>query len=314
MYGEDDYDLGIKLGLPKHHTVDERGFFTKEVPGLGGQYVKDGETEDEIINHLITKNYYLKAESYEHEYPHCWRCDTPLLYYARESWFVAMSKLRPKLLQANKAINWVPGHFKEGRFGEWLREVKDWNFSRERYWGTPIPAWHCKKCDKYEVVASLKEMNKKSFGSRNEYWVMRHGEAESNMLHVTDSGQGKYHLTDKGQAQVKKTVEKLKKAKIDMIIASPILRTKETEKIDQEILGVKDVSFDDRLREINLGVLTGSPSGTYNKDFPTYESRFEAGPAGGESLRDLRARVWDLFQDLEKKYRGKRILLVSHEY
>ncbi|MDO8574346.1 MAG: class I tRNA ligase family protein, partial [bacterium] len=314
MYGEDDYDLGTKLGLPKHHTVDERGFFTKEVSGLGGQYVKDDETEDKIINHLIAKNYYLKAEVYEHEYPHCWRCDTPLLYYARESWFVAMSKLRPKLIQANKAINWVPGHFKEGRFGEWLREVKDWNFSRERYWGTPIPAWHCKKCDKYEVVGSLEELSKKSFGPRNEYWVMRHGEAESNMLHVTDSGQGKYHLTDKGRAQIKKTMEKLKKAKIDMIIASPVLRAKETEKIDQEILGVKDVSFDNRLREINLGVLTGSPSGTYNKDFPTYESRFEKGPEGGESLRDLRARVWDLFQDLEKKYQGKRILLVSHEY
>ena len=313
MYGEDDYELGTKLGLPKHHTVDERGFFLREVAGLGGKYVKDDETEEDILEYLKKKGSFFSTGTYEHEYPFCWRCDTPLLYYARESWFVAMSKLRPKLLAANKLINWVPEHFKNGRFGGWLKEVKDWNFSRERYWGTPIPTWHCKKCDKYEVVGSLKEVNEKSFGSRNDYWVMRHGESEANMLGVIDVGQGKYHLTDRGKEEAEHAAEKLKRAGIDIIVASPVLRTKETEEIAAGVLKVKKVIIDDRLHEIKVESLRGRASGEYGKQFPTYESRFLGGP-GAESLREVRTRIWDLFQELERKYKGKQILLVSHEY
>src|SRR3989338_4762755 len=164
MYGEDDYQLGEKVGLPKHHTVDEEGKFTADLKavGLAGKKVKDKETEQAIVQYLKEKNLMLREEVYEHDYPFCWRCGTALLYYARNSWFIKMSSLRRQLLKNNEGINWVPDYIKEGRFGEWLREVKDWAISRERYWGTPLPFWRCSKCGEYEVVGSLGELRKSS--------------------------------------------------------------------------------------------------------------------------------------------------------
>jgi isoleucyl-tRNA synthetase len=322
MYGEDDYELGKKIGLPQHHTVDEEGKFTKDVPAFMGDYVKSKETDEKIFEHLKKNNNLLRTEKYEHEYPYCWRCGTPLLYYARISWFIAMSKLRTELLKRNQTINWMPAHVKEGRFGEWLREAKDWNLSRERYWGTPLPIWECKKCEHKEVVGSLDELDKLAGGSKNQYWVMRHGEAESNIFNIIDSGQRKYlHLTPRGKKQVEASIKRFKKElekkgeKMDLVIASDVTRTKETEAIDASVLTGEKAMFDKRLEEIHLGpTLTGLPDKKYSQFYPTYESRFEKRPEGGESLRDLRTRIWDFLRDCESRYRGKNILIVTHEY
>ena len=328
MYGEDDYKLGIKVGLPQHHTVDEEGRFTLEVPaGLAGCAAKpkdQGEsrkTDEKIFAYLRERGNFLRVEPYSHEYPYCWRCDTPIIYYARDSWFIAMSKVRGKLLSQNKKINWIPDYVKEGRFGEWLREVKDWNLSRERYWGAPLPVWECAGCRATECIGSLDELDKKAGGSRNKYWIMRHGEAESNIFDTLDSGQKNFHLTPLGRKQVKASIQKfkrsLKKKKnhIDIVIASSIERTKETEEIVVKELGTKEFSFDSRVQEINLGSLTGCHDKRYHDLFPTYEARFEVRPdGGGESLRDLRKRISEFFKDVESKYEGKNILIVSHEY
>ena len=318
MYGEDDYKLGIKVGLPEIHTVTEEGKFIKEVPGLEGLYVKAKETEKLIIEHLTRNNNFFASDVYTHEYPHCWRCDTPLLYYARSSWFVAMSKVKNSLIANNKKINWVPEYIKEGRFGEWLKEIKDWNFSRERYWGTPLPIWECIKCKRQEFIGSFDELHKKSSGANNQYWAMRHGQAETQLLNIIDSSaEDKYHLTDKGRKQVEKSAKELtkifKKEKLDFIISSDILRTKETSEIVSKALGVK-VIFDKRMREINVGVFSGGPDKNYHNSFPTLEEKFENKPERGESLRDLRTRLWELLQELESKHKNKKILLIGHDY
>src|SRR3989344_974294 len=161
MYGEDDYVLGTKLGLPKIHTVDEQGKFKDIVPDFAGQFVKSGKTENLIVEKLKNEGKLFKEENYEHDYPFCWRCDSPLLYYAKDSWFIKMSAVNKELLANNETINWVPDHIKEGQFGQWIKEGKDWAFSRERYWGTPLPIWECGKCNHRDVIGSIKEIEEK---------------------------------------------------------------------------------------------------------------------------------------------------------
>jgi isoleucyl-tRNA synthetase len=143
MYGEDDYQLGQVEGLPAQHTVGLDGAFTAAVKGFAGMAVKAAETEAALLASLHERGLLYRQESYEHSYPHCWRTGHPLLYYAMDSWFVRMSSLRDALLANNQHINWVPDTIKEGRMGDWLRNVKDWAFSRNRFWGTPLPVWIC---------------------------------------------------------------------------------------------------------------------------------------------------------------------------
>jgi isoleucyl-tRNA synthetase len=321
MYGEDDYTLGKKVGLPEHHTVDEEGKFMKDVPDVAGMYVKAQQTEQKILSHLEKNGNLLRIEAYKHEYPYCWRCGTAIIYYARTSWFIGMSKLRAELLKSNSGVNWMPEHIKKGRFGEWLREAKDWNLSRERYWGAPLPIWECSKCKHTEVVGSLDELDRLAGGSKNNYWVIRHGEAENNIFNIINSHGGKFHLTPLGKNEVAASVKKLKAAlakehkKIDLVISSDVLRTHETAEIAAaELTGGRIVS-DKRIQEVHLGPeLDGYHDEKYREMFPTYEARFERRPPKGESLRDLRSRLWEFLCDCELKYGGKNILLVSHEY
>lgn len=162
MYGADDYELGSSIGLPKVHTVNDQGVFNDTVTELAGKPAKDVDTDIEILKILTERNTLYKKHTYEHEYPFCWRCNHAVLYYAIESYVVRISKLKEQLVKNNQQINWVPEHIKEGRFGEWLNEIKDWNFSRNRFWGTPLPIWTCGECDSMEVVGSYDELKERA--------------------------------------------------------------------------------------------------------------------------------------------------------
>jgi len=159
LYGQDDFQLAQTYQLPYFHTVDESGNFKKEVERWAGKGVK--AVEKEIIAELAQRGLLYKQEEITHTYPFCWRCDTPLLYYALETWYIAVTKFKKNLLANNQKIHWVPGHIKTGRFGKWLAEAKDWAFARNRFWGAPLPIWQCQQCGAYRCVGSVKELGKK---------------------------------------------------------------------------------------------------------------------------------------------------------
>ena len=153
-FGEDDMEVGKANDLPVLMTLDENGKFIAG-PWMG-MAAKD--TDPKIIENLKEKNILWKVEDYEHEYPFCWRCHSALLYYATTSWFINIKSVQADLIKNNEMVNWVPAHLKEGRFGEWIKGVKDWAFSRQRYWGTPLPIWICDKCKEKIVVGSFEEL------------------------------------------------------------------------------------------------------------------------------------------------------------
>jgi isoleucyl-tRNA synthetase len=159
-FGQEDMETGKKYDLPVLMTVLPDGTFVPEVTPWRGVFVKDADPL--IIEDLRARGLLFKSEAYTHTYPFCWRCHTPLLYYARESWYIRTSAFRDKLVGLNNTINWVPEHIRTGRFGNWLENNIDWALSRERYWGTPLPIWECEKCKHREGVGSVQELSEKA--------------------------------------------------------------------------------------------------------------------------------------------------------
>ena len=158
-FGEDDYNCGQKYDLPMLKPVDERGCYT-ETPWKGRFIMEDG-LDVEIIKYLAQDKKIFAKQKLNHDYPHCWRCGTPLVYYAKPGWYIKMSALRDELVANNKTVNWYPKFIGEGRFGNWIADVKDWAISRNRYWGTPIPIWRC-ECGHLECVGSRAELVEKA--------------------------------------------------------------------------------------------------------------------------------------------------------
>lgn len=322
-FGEDDMNLGKKYDLPFIQHVSIDGKFNQEIKDFVGMPVKPKENHQsadiEIIKWLAGQNKLFSKEKIIHSYPHCWRCDTPLLNYASASWFVKVTAIKDKLISNNKKINWVPSHIKTGRFGKWLEEARDWAISRSRFWGAPLPIWKCEKCNNQKAIGSIEELKQYSKKSGNKYFAMRHGEAEHNVKNIASANlKSSHYLTEKGKKEVVMAAKILRQAqdKIDFIFSSDFARTKETAGLAANCLGIdrKKIIFDNRLREVNVGIFDGKPNDEYHKYFSSLEEKFYKTPPKGENLLQLKNRTTDFLYEIEEKYSGKNILIVSHEY
>ena len=158
-FGEDDYQIGVKYDLPVVHPVNKSGKFIDAVEPWAGQFVKDVDVD--IIVDLKHRGMLYRSEKITHSYPHCWRCKSPLLYYARKSWYIKTTAVKDRLIANNNKINWHPKEVGQGRFGEWLENNIDWALSRDRFWGTPLPVWRCRECEHDICIGSVAELQEK---------------------------------------------------------------------------------------------------------------------------------------------------------
>lgn len=310
IYGEDDYQLGVKEGLPMVPILNPNATYNDDVPEfLRGKYIKKAEVE--IKDDLASRGLLFARDMHTHSYPHCYRCGTALIYNAVSSWFIDIQAVKERMLAENEKITWVPEHLKHGRFRHNIESAPDWTISRNRFWASPLPIWKGED-GSVHVVGSLDELKERTKKSGNRYLAMRHGETESTLVSVLSSDPSKNPLTQKGRERVLARAQELKANPPTRIYASPVLRTRETAEILREELGLERdlLVFDDRLRELSFGEFE-------EKDLADFlmwrrTSAYDQAPEGGESYLDAKRRFGEFLYEIENTHENETILIVTH--
>ena len=299
-FGAEDMELAKANNIPVIKHVQMNGTFVEEVmeeladgleistESLRDLKVKRKDdtmgADIQIIRWLAKNHLIFEKHKIVHSYPLCWRCKTPLLNYATSSWFVDVPAIKDKLIAENNKVKWIPEHIRDGRFGKWLEGAREWAVSRRRYWGAPLPIWQSAS-GKVKLIGSLAELAELSSDKNNgRHFVMRHGESVSNVNNVYDDGvDPENKLTEKGKTQILGSIDLLKSKKINYIISSPILRTKESAELIAKTLGI-EVFYDDRLRDV--------------KGMPYDEVVIN--------------RVMASVEEYSKKFKNKNLLFIAH--
>ncbi len=325
-YGEEDMNLAKEHNIPIVHHVDYEGRFMPFVTEFAGQLVKPKDDDAtgvshldadiKVLKHLQEQGKIFKKENITHSYPHCWRDGTPLLNYGTTSWFVNVPQIKDKLVEANNKVKWVPDHVGANRFGNWLEGARDWAISRQRYWGAPLPIWRNKKSGEIKVIGSLEELKKYVPNYDNQYYIMRHAEAESNITGLIDAiPDEKNPLTENGREQIKKILEELKEKGITKIVHSGMQRTRETAELLAEGLGLPKemIVADSRLTELRVGeTYEGKTWDEYNANYASEEEKFYKSISGTENRSDVIKRVGEWLFEFHNQHEHQRVLIVGH--